>query len=193
MRDPMITSCCHTFCSICIHRCLTHDGLCPTCRTQGDRGKLRKNTRVKELVDTFKEARPKLLEHARASVVAESQQEPKAKKRAQEEPAHDVRHQAPRTATLRSRKAIKTSSEAFQDSEPVEVVDEESEDPSAISCQTNTFSFFEPCLHSEVPKDMVSCPICQKLVKEDVINQHLDTAHSDGPPSGPKGNSATLG
>ena len=133
LRDPLITECCHTFCSICIHRCLTHDGLCPTCRTGTDRSKLRKNTGVKELVETFKEARPKLLEHARASAVTESQSDVKGKRKAQGGSPNDVRHQAPRTATLRSRKAIKTSDGAIQEARPVESINEEDEDRLANS------------------------------------------------------------
>lgn len=59
---PMITSCSHTFCSLCIRRCLTTDGRCPACRTQDQSMKLRANSTVQELVDTFKVARPAVLQ-----------------------------------------------------------------------------------------------------------------------------------
>ena len=58
---PMITSCSHTFCSLCIRRCLTTDGRCPACRTQDQAMKLRLNSTVQELVDAFKAARPAIL------------------------------------------------------------------------------------------------------------------------------------
>ena len=58
---PMITSCSHTFCSLCIRRCLTTDGRCPACRTQDQAMKLRANSTVQELVDAFKVARPVVL------------------------------------------------------------------------------------------------------------------------------------
>lgn len=58
---PMITSCSHTFCSLCIRRCLTTDGRCPACRTQDQAMKLRANSTVQELVDAFKVARPAIL------------------------------------------------------------------------------------------------------------------------------------
>jgi len=61
---PMMTSCCHTFCSICIRRCLTSDGKCPTCRAEEQELRLRRNWSVQELVDSFKVARPSLLELA---------------------------------------------------------------------------------------------------------------------------------
>lgn len=59
---PMITSCSHTFCSLCIRRCLTTDGRCPACRTQDQAIKLRANSTVQELVDAFKVARPVVLQ-----------------------------------------------------------------------------------------------------------------------------------
>lgn len=62
---PMITSCSHTFCSLCIRRCLTTDGRCPACRTQDQAMKLRLNSTVQELVDTFRIARPELIRTGR--------------------------------------------------------------------------------------------------------------------------------
>ena len=59
---PMITSCSHTFCSLCIRRCLTTDGRCPACRTQDQAIKLRANSTLQELVDAFKGARSVILE-----------------------------------------------------------------------------------------------------------------------------------
>ena len=59
---PMITSCSHTFCSLCIRRCLTNDGKCPTCRAADQELRLRRNWTVEEVVQTFKEARPALLQ-----------------------------------------------------------------------------------------------------------------------------------
>ena len=58
---PMITSCSHTFCSLCIRRCITSDGRCPACRAQEQAIKLRPNYSVQELVDTFQKARPEIL------------------------------------------------------------------------------------------------------------------------------------
>ena len=68
---PMITSCSHTFCSLCIRRCLTTDGRCPACRTQDQAIKLRANSTVQELVDAFKGARSVVLQLGQNSKVAE--------------------------------------------------------------------------------------------------------------------------
>ncbi|KAL9104146.1 MAG: hypothetical protein Q9163_000893 [Psora crenata] len=59
---PMITTCSHTFCSLCIRRCLTSDGLCPACRSPDQELRLRSNWAVQELVDAFKTARPSILQ-----------------------------------------------------------------------------------------------------------------------------------
>ena len=59
---PMITSCSHTFCSLCIRRCLTNDGRCPVCRTNDQEMKLRSNAIIQELVDLFQTARPVVLQ-----------------------------------------------------------------------------------------------------------------------------------
>lgn len=58
---PMITSCSHTFCSLCIRRCLTTDGKCPLCRAPDQELRLRRNCTVEELVEVFQIARPALI------------------------------------------------------------------------------------------------------------------------------------
>jgi len=55
---PVITSCSHSFCSLCIRRCLTVEGKCPTCRGPEQEVKLRKNWALQEIVDAFRAARP---------------------------------------------------------------------------------------------------------------------------------------
>lgn len=58
---PMITSCSHTFCSLCIRRCLTNDGRCPICRSQDQEIRLRRNWSVQEILDAFRHARPSII------------------------------------------------------------------------------------------------------------------------------------
>ena len=65
---PVITSCSHTFCSLCIRRCLNNDGRCPACRAQDQELKLRFNGAMEDLVEAFKKARQDVLEHARKSM-----------------------------------------------------------------------------------------------------------------------------
>ncbi len=76
---PMITSCAHTFCSLCIRRCLNNDGRCPACRAQDQELKLRFNAAMEDLVEAFKKARPELWEFANKPV--EILQAPSPKRR----------------------------------------------------------------------------------------------------------------
>lgn len=63
--NPVITSCSHTFCSLCIRRCLSSEGKCPVCRSSDQETKLRRNWAVQELVEAFNNARPSVLDLAR--------------------------------------------------------------------------------------------------------------------------------
>jgi len=103
-NTPMISSCSHTFCSLCIRRCLTTDGRCPTCRTQDQEIKLRPNPIVQELVDLFQAARPEILQLGEdVKVFTESSGEGKGRgKRKLENTEHedeDVRGEASRKRT----------------------------------------------------------------------------------------------
>lgn len=65
-KTPMITSCCHTFCSICIRRALSNDGRCPMCRATEQELKLRSNWSMEETVEAFSKARAAALSLARS-------------------------------------------------------------------------------------------------------------------------------
>lgn len=64
-ENPMITSCSHTFCSLCIRRALGGNGLCPGCRTADQEVKLKFNNTVYDMVEAFKAARPEIVEYTR--------------------------------------------------------------------------------------------------------------------------------
>lgn len=64
-KTPMITTCSHTFCSLCIRRALSNDGKCPLCRKPDQALKLRSNWSLEEAVDAFVTARPTTLKLAR--------------------------------------------------------------------------------------------------------------------------------
>lgn len=64
-NSPMITSCSHTFCSLCIRRALNTDGKCPLCRTTDQESKLRGNWAIREAAEAFMNSRKAMLELAR--------------------------------------------------------------------------------------------------------------------------------
>ena len=65
-KTPMLTSCNHTFCSVCIRRALSNDGRCPLCRASEQELKLRSNWSMEETVEAFVKTRRDVLEFARA-------------------------------------------------------------------------------------------------------------------------------
>lgn len=76
-KTPMITSCSHTFCSICIRRALSNDGKCPLCRNIEQEVKLRSNWSMEETVDAFVKTRVSVLNLAHKITTAA--QSPKRK------------------------------------------------------------------------------------------------------------------
>ena len=85
-KTPMITTCLHTFCSLCIRRSLANDGRCPACRAPEQESKLRWNGALDEAVDAYVKTRPAVLSLARAGP-QESRHSPKRKLEA--EPSQD--------------------------------------------------------------------------------------------------------
>src|ERR1700733_2643781 len=120
-NTPMMTSCSHTFCSLCIRRYLSQEGRCPACRTADQELKLRRNWVVEELVSGFVEERDGLLSFARkcAEADTENQEEgagPRPKKRRKVEAPKSQQNVAGserRSTRSQSRKgAVQTSQES---------------------------------------------------------------------------------
>ncbi|KAF5550996.1 e3 ubiquitin ligase RAD18 [Fusarium phyllophilum] len=77
-KTPMITTCCHTFCSLCIRRTLSNEGKCPLCRASEQELKLRSNWAMEDAVQAFINARPAALELARNSDINKTSSKRKA-------------------------------------------------------------------------------------------------------------------
>ncbi|KAJ5760551.1 DNA repair protein (RadR) [Penicillium odoratum] len=162
---PMITSCSHTFCSLCIRRCLTADNKCPVCREGDQVLKLRRNWAVQELLDTFKTARPAVMEIAQKFKALKEQEgnnipEPQHKKRKtsrmEQSDVPLVEASPPRLRT-RSR-----SSKAGPR------VPEEPEDiPDIIEDSQGEEEY--------IPEDgMTTCPVCEQAMRIEAVNGHID-------------------
>ncbi|RDW69703.1 hypothetical protein BP6252_08723 [Coleophoma cylindrospora] len=151
---PMITSCSHTFCSLCIRRCLSIDGKCPGCRAPDQELKLRSNWPLEEAVDAFKKARSGLLEHARKPVIIERSSPKRKLDCVQEDESDD----GPRKRTRSSSKRTATASQQTV------VIDSEQEDEDYI------------------PNDgLVACPICNGRMTEMAIDRHIDQCNGIPP------------
>ncbi|KAK6499744.1 E3 ubiquitin-protein ligase rad18 [Arthrobotrys musiformis] len=77
---PKVTSCGHTFCSLCIRRCLSTTSKCPICMKTDEEPRLRDNIVVSELVNSFNVIRKSLLE-----TLVSKKEEEEARKQAEEE------------------------------------------------------------------------------------------------------------
>jgi E3 ubiquitin-protein ligase RAD18 len=110
--SPMITSCSHTFCSLCIRRCLTNDGRCPACRSPDQEIRLRRNGSVQEVVDAFQHARPNLIQLGTTAISTEREKSNAQDKRKFDQVDISVGDEFDRRATRRkltSRQALKGS------------------------------------------------------------------------------------
>ncbi|KAL4939300.1 Postreplication repair E3 ubiquitin-protein ligase rad18 [Aspergillus oleicola] len=151
-NNPVITSCSHTFCSLCIRRCLSTEGKCPTCRTNDQELKLRRNWVVQEVVEGFKNARPSILELARRPpVTVVNGVEPAAKKRKIE--LEDGVGGA--VEGVRTRSQSRGVTRQVQEP-PIEIIDDVQDE-------------------EYIPDDgLVACPGCSRRMKEVDVFPHLD-------------------
>ncbi|KAK6544531.1 E3 ubiquitin-protein ligase rad18 [Orbilia ellipsospora] len=62
LNAPVVTSCGHTFCSLCIRRCLSSTQKCPACMTTDEESRLRRNPIVQEFLNSFIAVRKQMLE-----------------------------------------------------------------------------------------------------------------------------------
>lgn len=112
---PMITSCSHTFCSLCIRRCLNSDGKCPACRTVDQELRLRFNGAMEELVEAFKAARTEMLDHAKKPVNSR----PTSPKRSRDDLQLNGNDEAPARKRTRSSQIAQAAQEVYVvDSDP---------------------------------------------------------------------------
>ncbi|ATY66365.1 DNA repair rad18 [Cordyceps militaris] len=153
-RTPMITSCAHTFCSICIRRALSNDSKCPLCRATDQELKLRSNWSMEQTVAAFSEAREDALTFARRASVEKKQP---TKRRADD----DGGNAQPESHSKRLRTSARLSgrAEVTPPAPSMDVV-EDSEDED-----------FEP----DNNDGLVPCPMCQRRMKEWQVFAHLES------------------
>lgn len=171
---PMITSCSHTFCSLCIRRYLSQEGKCPACREPDQEVKLRRNCAVEEMVVHFTTSRENLLvfaknAEARRDEIAEAERPKKRRKVAAAEPItnglerRSTRSQSKRTAEDASQQSAPSTQEVIDDS-----------DDGSIYENNDTKSPHFTNGASEPKDGLVGCPCCHRRMKESLINTHLD-------------------
>jgi len=169
-ENPMITSCQHTFCSLCIRRSLSNDGKCPACRANEQELKLRRNGALEDAVEAFKRSRAAVLEFARKpAAMAESA----LSKRSRDENLEDDESPV--------KKKTRTSGRRTRATEPVVIPDSDDGDGDYVPGRNFRYCFtiFQP--NNLIEDGLVQCPICQKSVKAETINTHIDRGCADEP------------
>ncbi|KAA8904647.1 hypothetical protein FN846DRAFT_907678 [Sphaerosporella brunnea] len=143
---PVMTNCCHTFCSICIRRAFNNDGKCPACRTNGQEYQLRRNTIVQDLLDAFLGCRDKLFHFATKEQDSIFRDE---RESTPSNPQPSSQSQRPRRRAAAAAAAVKLSDDEKEDLQPVEP--------------------------APPPDDgLVACPVCSRRMKVDAINAHVN-------------------
>ncbi|KAI9727905.1 MAG: E3 ubiquitin-protein ligase rad18 [Chrysothrix sp. TS-e1954] len=193
--NAVITSCSHTFCSLCIRRCLAAEGRCPTCRAVEQEVKLRRNGGLQEVVDAFTKGRDGLLGAGRelagvrdGSSVAEATLPRRSKRKREvededyvfeEEPAT----QLPRTRSQRrnvSQRSTPTNGASWPGRKAVEIADSDGDDELQAA-----EALPQPPVDAPPDDGLVACPICSKRMKQELVFHHLDTCTGSSTPSRP--------
>lgn len=179
-KTPMITSCLHTFCSLCIRRSLANDGKCPACRAPDQDSKLRWNGALEEVVDAYVKTRPTVLSLARADAKV-SRQSPKRKLDGvhPEDNGQDASRKRLRSSTRLSRargeeataEMVRQEADAIDDS-----TDEDSKENRMCPLLTSPVMLFKESSNTFWVGDdtLAACPICNRRMKEYLVFSHLD-------------------
>ena len=175
---PMITSCSHTFCSLCIRRCLTSDGQCPICRAPDQELRLRRNWAVQEIVDAFQLARPTILQIGQATVTMSGTSQPNKRKRKftnrdRQESGTNMAEEEGETERWTMSPARRGSKSGQGESSYV------ANDEQDVYLQSGQFALILggpklELLMERLENDLKACPICGERMKLEEVYAHLD-------------------
>ncbi|KAL8666344.1 MAG: hypothetical protein Q9202_001615 [Teloschistes flavicans] len=156
----MITSCSHTFCSLCIRRCLTNDGKCPVCRSNDQELRLRRNWTVQEIVDAFQIARPSLSLLASKDIDGTKKKKTAGKRKVEDTDFEDDAHEYHAISSARKTRSQRRQS-LDRTQKPASTPSEDSSTPPLAASPNND--------------GLAACPICSIRMKEEAVFLHLDT------------------
>ncbi|KZL71603.1 DNA repair protein RAD18 [Colletotrichum tofieldiae] len=185
-KTPMLTSCCHTFCSLCIRRALSNDGKCPLCRASDQELKLRSNWSMEEVVESFVKTRKDTLQFARkAGQQAMTRGSPKRKLAEEDSAIGELQPEtkrlrsSARLSRTRSGQAAAAAIHEEADFEQSQYVEDDDEAEDETFGKSNYTMAYVPSGSNAVlvaPDDgLVPCPICNTRMKEAQVFRHLDT------------------
>lgn len=170
-NNAVITSCAHSFCSLCIRRCLAADGQCPACRSKEQEVKLRRNVALQEVVDAFVAARADILALARK----EAQQEVDAREQSRGQKRKRVSEPAQEGSQRQTRRSTRHG--GHTSCTPSSTQDGAADGPITIHDSQDDNSDDE---YNPEPEDgLVPCPMCGKRMKEEQVFAHLDNCETE--------------
>ena len=174
---PMITSCSHTFCSLCIRKCLTDDGKCPACRSADQELRLRRNWTVEELVDAFRNSRSSILQLGQDVVAAAAQlQKHQGCKRKLEDT--DIEEDGNPNLQRRKTRSQSRKSPSSKQENGVHIIEDDSDNIYQPGILIPVYSY--GALADKCSDDgLVACPSCGKRMKEENVYSHLDTCSGE--------------
>ncbi|KAJ2545861.1 E3 ubiquitin-protein ligase rad18 [Coemansia sp. RSA 1853] len=188
------TTCGHTFCSLCVRRCLNQETICPSCRAPLTESELHPNRLVDNLLRTFRAGRQQILDALTAKPLELAPVVSEQCKRCQRTMVEDVDEQRKRRRVCTRSMGILDSKEPSSEVTATCDIDLSMSDVEGIAasdfdlavkdCDLASIeddSDFEPessCRAPQVPKrssiSKVPCPNCKQSVRQSQINWHLD-------------------
>jgi E3 ubiquitin-protein ligase RAD18 len=182
-NSPMLTSCNHTFCSLCIRRCLAVDGKCPLCRKTDQESRLRGNWALREAVDSFKQCRAAVLDFAKNTARVSAEISPKRKAAELEDIEYEDEH-APKRPRRSTRSNRTKGAEATASILQGEVYGSERGD-GADEYQPGINSLLDftiTGLLTTLDDGLVACPICWQRMKIEAVDRHISSGACPGAP-----------
>ncbi|KAI5290932.1 E3 ubiquitin-protein ligase rad18, partial [Ascosphaera aggregata] len=183
--NPVITSCSHTFCSLCIRRCLSTEGKCPACRCPDQAIKLRCNWAVQEGVDAWVRARKEVLNVAREvgshggaqREILHDELSPGIKRRSDEDASQVGTAISEGKKRLRSSTRSKPVTYSYYDttlSDASRNIDDGTLETEHIASAPAPLPQTNPEPEPEPNDGLVACPICSRRMRPALVFSHLD-------------------
>ncbi|KAJ2675139.1 E3 ubiquitin-protein ligase rad18 [Coemansia sp. RSA 1085] len=176
--------CGHTFCSLCVRRCLSQESKCPSCRAALTEGELFPNRLIDSLVRTFKSGRQQLLDTLTAKPEQTNVPVNEKCKHCQVKRENEKRKR-PRVCTRSMTKADGRADLTMSDIEEITASDVEDtskdgNDDDFVPASNGNITRY----NSHSATNAVSCPNCKQPVAQTQINRHLDQCLSGKSPAG---------
>ncbi|PSN62125.1 DNA repair protein rad18 [Corynespora cassiicola Philippines] len=169
-ENPVVTTCHHTFCSLCIRRSIgDSNAKCPSCRASVQADKLAPNHAVREIVGRFREARAQAMGVARVEERVRRGGKRKGGEAGIGEPEGRVTRARVERARVGGKKQQREVVEV-EDSEDEYVEDEEEEEVGS----------------QEPPPGMAACPMCFQHMKPELVWDHINNCQPGAPKSSPR-------